>query len=174
MFKYAIVYEEKDLLNKIYKLVNPYLVQQTTPDKIIKSFEILLYTELTQYLKAPPTKAKQITLECTYSLFNQTVDMDGVNKYVWLNSSLFLIPIFGSSRTPHLTEKQKDAITRRCKVQAKDYGFELEESFLEQSSTELFAKPQYQYLGKFPLEFMSFNPKYSYLHDDDLRLNFQL
>lgn len=173
MEKYAFLYEDRAKTKKVFNILSPYLLQQTTTDQLVKSFSILLYFELIRYLNVSKTRASEITREITFTLFNQTANHDTFNKYIWLKSSIYDVPIFGSSATEYLRDERKDFVQNTIKkTVVKEFGFEFSDEFMECSMNSLSRSSHIQYLMKYPREFFVKNPKYSYLDSDQLGLNY--
>lgn len=162
--KIASLYDDDFDSELFLKTVEPFFNQQTTTDKIIKSFNILLLSELKSFLKIKPMKALELTKNISYTLFNQTSNLEDITKYVHLSSSVGFVPIFTCSREDYWTMDYKEMIVKRCQKEFYElFHAEIDSHTLHESMDAVSKAPQYQYLFKYPTEFFKINQKYSEL-----------
>lgn len=148
----------------LFKTVEPFFNQQTTTDKIIKSFNILLLSEFKAFLKMKPMKARELTNNISHVLFKQTSNLEDATKYVWLSSSVGFVPIFTCSREDYWTTEYKEMIVKRCQKEFYElFHAEIDPHIFHESMDAISKAPQYQYLLKYPTEFFKINQKYSEL-----------
>lgn len=164
--KFKLFYEETQHVKDVMKIIENYLIQQTTPDALVKSLAIVLYHEFKRFLKIKQDDAEVLTKRIIETLFNQTVNMHEFDRYVYLKSNIYYLPVFGATKTnPYSEENQaffqksiEHELTQQMDVDIT--GIDLK------GMTEDFLKTSYiQFLQKYPRELFVKNSKYSHLPD---------
>lgn len=162
--KIACLHDDDFDSGLFFETLEPFFNQQTTTDKIIKSFNILLLSEFKVFLKMKPMKALDLVKNISYKLFKQASNLEDITKYVWLSSSVGFIPIFACSSEDYWTDEYKHMVIKRCEKEFYElFHVELDINILSDSINAISQAHQYQYLLKYPTEFFKINQKYSEL-----------
>lgn len=156
--------EENEAKNTILSALEYFLMQKTTPDAVIKSLGILLYGELTEHLKIPKGRSKEIIQWIINTIFHSNISTDEFYGHIYIKSSLVNFPIFGASRKDKHSDEEKAFIKKRLYKEINNLTKMDKETF-EVSYNDYMKNPHIQYLAKYPLEFFRENPKYSVINE---------
>jgi hypothetical protein len=137
-----------------------FLMQNTTVGAVIKSLGILLYGEMTHYLKIPKEQSKNIIKWIIDALFHQNISTDEFYGYISIKSSLGTLPIFGASRESKYSDEENRFLKRKLFEEFQELAT-IDKDFFDASYANLTRNPHIQYLAKYPLELLRENPKYS-------------
>jgi len=160
LFKFKTLHEET-LENEIFiRNLEFFLTQKTTIGALIKSLGILLYTEFIYYLNINKHDAEVYSKSIIYELFKESLNLDEINKHIYIKSSLGFLPIFGTSKKANLNDKDDEFIKNRLYTELQDI-YSVEEQIFEIAYNSYIKNPHIQYLRKYPVELFKENPKYS-------------
>ncbi|MCK9477487.1 MAG: hypothetical protein M0R46_16340 [Candidatus Muirbacterium halophilum] len=162
--KFKALHEENEANETIFSALNFFLMQKTTPDAVIKSLGILLYGELTEHLKIPKGRSKEIIQWIINTIFHSNISTDEFYGHIYIKSSLGNFPIFGASRKDKHSDEEKAFIKKRLYRDLNDLTKMNIETF-EVFYNSYMKNPHIQYLVKYPLEFFRENPKYSVINE---------
>lgn len=162
--KFKALHEENEANNTIFSALEFFLMQKTTPDAVIKSLGILLYGELTEHLKIPKVRSKEIIQWIINTIFHSNISTDEFYGHIYIKSSLGDFPIFGASRKDKHSDEEKAFIKKRLYKEINNLTKMDKETF-EVSYNGYMKNPHIQYLAKYPLEFFRENPKYSVINE---------
>ncbi len=163
LVKIKALHEEGEIRDLLLSNLKFFLMQKTTIGAVVKSLGILLYGEMTHYLKMPKNKAKNNINWIIDTLFNDTVNTDEFYGHISIKASLGDLPIFGSSKRSQYLDEEKDFIKRKLLDDIQEFAFIDKETF-ETSYNSYIKNPHIQFLAKYPQELLRENPKYSVLN----------
>lgn len=137
-----------------------FLMQHTSISKVIKSFGILLYWEMIEYLEVNKKNSEEYTSHIIYELFRENFNAHELHKHIEIKSSLGYLPIFGASKKANLKEDEKQFIQKKLLEQIQETSSITEKEF--KPFFEKYIKtPHIQFLEKYPVELFQINQKYS-------------
>lgn len=144
------------LLNELEFL----LMQRTSISKVIKSFGILFYWELIEYLGIHKNSAEEYASHIIYELFKENFNAEELHKIIEIKSSLDFFPIFGASKKLTLAENEIKFISDKMFKELNKLSSITKEQF-EPLFDSYIKNPHIQFLRKYPVELFRINTKYS-------------
>ncbi len=163
LIKIKALHEEGEIRELFLSNLEFFLMQKTTIGAVLKSLGILLYGEMTHYLKIPKNKAKEHIDNIIYDLFNDSVNTDEFYGHIAIKSSLGHLPIFGSSKHSKYSDEEKEFIKSKLLKDIQEFSSINKDTF-EESYNSYIKNPHIQFLTKYPQELLRENPKHSALN----------
>lgn len=158
--KMKSLHEDTEVNNLFLSNLDYFLMQKTTIGAVIKSLGILLYSELTYYMKMNKNDSEVYMKAIIHELFNEPVNVYEFDKHITIKSSLGFLPIFAASKKSNLANEDENFIKNKLFEEVQEFNLIDQETF-DISYNSYIKNPHIQYLLKYPVELFRENPKYS-------------
>jgi predicted acetyltransferase len=158
--KFKIFNEDEKISELFLVELEFFLMQVTSVSKVVKSFGILLYFEMIEFLIVSKHDAEVFTKAIIHELFRESFNAEELDKVIEIKSALNFLPIFGASKKSTLKDDEREFIGKKLFEQVQEF-YPISKEQFEPLFGSYIKTPHIQFLQKYPVELFRQNPKYS-------------